>query len=190
MRALECVGGEWVANDILCCPSLELFDELVVDTLLDVDPGAGTAALAVVEENTEVDPGDGVLNVCIVEDDVGALATKLKGDLLQVGASSSLHDLTADNSATSEGDLVDVHVRGDGSTGDLAEAGDDVDDTWWETSLLDELAGEESTKWCLFSRLEDDGVTAGNGGADLPRKHEEGEVPWDDLTADTDLCTH
>ncbi len=35
---------------------LELLDELVVDAGLDVDAGAGTAALAVVEEDTEVDP--------------------------------------------------------------------------------------------------------------------------------------
>ena len=52
------------------------------------------------------------------------------------------------------------------------------------------LQAKRAPKWCLFSGFEDDGVTAGNGGADLPRKHEEGEVPWDDLTADTDLCSH
>ena len=78
-------------------------------------------------------------------------------------------------------------VGGDGGAGDLAEAGEDVDDTGWEASLFDELGGVEGAERGLLGGLEDDDVAAGDGGADLPGPHEEGEVPGDDLAADTDL---
>lgn len=184
---LEGVGREWVTNDVLLCSLLEALNELVVDAFLDVDARSGTAALAVVEENTKVDPGDGIVNVCIVEDNVRALATELEGDLLQVGAGSGLHDLATNNGGASEGNLVDVHVCRDGGTGDLTESREDVDDTCWETGLLDEVCGVESGKRGLLGGLEDNNVTGCESWTDLPCPHEEWEVPWDDLTANTNL---
>ena len=141
LRSLECVLGEWVTDGVLGSPLPEPLDELVVDTLLHVDSATGTAALTVVEEDSKVDPGDGVVNVCVVKDNVGRLATELESDLLQVAAGCGLHDLATDDGGTGEGDLVDVHVRGNGCTSNLTETGDDVDDTVGETSLLGELCG-------------------------------------------------
>lgn len=185
LRTLEGVGGEGVTELVLGGTLPEASDELVVDALLDQQPRAGTAALAVVEEDTKVGPRDGVVNVSILEDDVGGLATQLEGDLLEVALGRGLEDGTADHGGTGEGDLVNVHVAGDGSTSDTTETGDDVDHTRGEASLLDELTGVQTGEGGLLGGLEDDGVTGGNGGGDLPRPHEEGEVPGDDLTADT-----
>ena len=78
-------------------------------------------------------------------------------------------------------------MGGESSTSDLAKAGDDVDDTGWEASLFDELGGVESAERGLLGGLENDGVAAGDGRADLPGPHEKGKVPWDDLRDDTDL---
>lgn len=138
-----------------------------------------------VEEDTKVGPRDGVVNVGILKDNVGRLATQLEGNLLEVALGRGLEDGTADSGGTGEGDLVDVHVAGDGRTSDTTETGDDVDHTRGETSLLDELTGVQTGEGGLLSSLEDDGVTGGDGGGDLPSPHEEGEVPGDDLTADT-----
>ena len=77
-------------------------------------------------------------------------------------------------------------MRSDGRTGSLTETGDDVDDTWGETGFLDEVRCDETAEWGLFCSLDDDGVTGGDGRGDLPREHEQGEVPWDDLSTDTD----
>lgn len=187
LRALESVFLEGIANDILRRSLLELLDELVVDAFLDVDSRSGTAALAVVEEDAKVHPGDGVVDIRVVEDDVRALAAQLQGDLLQVRSRGRLHDLTAHDGAAGEGDLVDIHVRGDGRTGDLTEPGENVDDARWETGLFDKIAHVESGEGRLLGGLENDGVAAGDGGADFPRPHEEREVPWDDLTANTNL---
>jgi len=183
LRALESVGREGVANDVLLRALLELLHEVVVDALLDVDTSSGAAGLAVVEEDTKVDPRDGVVDVSILEDNVGRLATKLEGDLLQVGRGSGLENCAADDGGTGEGDLVDVHVRREGGTSDLTETGDDVDDTRREAGFLNECGSDETTKRSLFSGLQDDCVTAGNGRANLPCPHEQGEVPGNDLGA-------
>lgn len=143
LGTLEGFLGEGVADRILRRTLPESLDELLVDRLLDVDTRTSTAALSMVEVDTEVDPVDSLLNVGIGEDNVRALASKLEGDLLQVGASGSLHDLTTDNGGASEGNFVNVHMGGHSRTSDLTEARDDVDDTWWEAGLLDECAGNE-----------------------------------------------
>ena len=187
LRTLESVLVEWVTDDVLGSTLLEALDELIVDTFLDVDTRTSTAALTVVVKDTKVDPRDGIVDIGVVEDNVRALATELEGDLLEVGASSSLHDGPADNSGAGEGDLVDVHVRRDGGTSDLTKAGEDIDDTWRETSLLDELSAQQAGQRSLLGGLEDDSVAGCDGRTDLPGPHEQGEVPWDNLTADTDL---
>lgn len=139
MWSLESVGGEWVADNVLLSALLESLNELLVDALLYVDTGARATALAVVEEDSKVNPRYGVVDVGIVEDNVGALATKLECDLFEVGACRGFEDGSASDGGTGEGNFVDVHVRGNGSTGNFAKARNDIDDSWWETSLLYEL---------------------------------------------------
>ena len=187
LRTLEGLGIEGVTNLVGSGALLECLEELVVDVLLDKDTGTGAAALAVVEVDAKVDPRNGLLNVGVVKDNVGRLATKLEGDLLQVGGGSSLHDGATNNGGASKGNLVNVHVRGNGGTGSLAEAGDQVEDTSREAGLLDELSENESRERSLLSSLHDDTVASGQGRANLPGKHEQREVPGDNLAADTNL---
>lgn len=186
LGTLEGVLGEGVTQLVLGGTLLEALNELVVDTLLDQQARTGTAALAVVVEDTKVGPGDGVINVGIVEDNVGGLATELEGDLLQVGLGGGLEDHTANKGRTGEGNLVNVHVGRDGSTGGATETGDDVDDTGGEAGLDDEVASIQTGERSLLGGLDDDGVTGSDSRTNLPGPHEEGEVPGDDLTADTD----
>ena len=186
LGALEGLVVEGVADLVLRGALLEGLNELVIDTLLDVDTRTGAAGLAVVVVDTKVDPVNGLLKIGVVEDNVGGLATKLEGNLLQVGIGSSLHDGATDNGRAGEGNLVDVHVGGDGGTSNATETGDNVENTRGETSLLDELSKDESRERSLLSGLHDDSVTGGESGANLPGKHEKREVPGDDLTANTE----
>lgn len=165
---------------------LEAGKELVVDALLDVDTRTSAAALTVVEEDTLVGPLDGLVEVGIVKDDVGRLATELEGDLLEVALGSGLHDHTTDGSAAGEGNLADLGVAGEGITSNGTVASDDVDNTWGEASLDDELGDLEGRERGHLRGLDDNGVTRAEGGAELPAKHHEREVPGDDGTADTD----
>jgi len=77
-------------------------------------------------------------------------------------------------------------MRGDGCTSGLTETREDIDDARRETSLNDEFSCNESRERRLFSSLQYDDVSGSNSGTDLPSPHEQREVPWDDLTADTD----
>ncbi len=88
----------------------DLLDELVVNLVLDEQPAAGAAALALVEEQAEVRAFDGGVEVGVGEDDVRALAAQFQADALQVAACRRLHDDLAGGVFAGEGDLVDVHV--------------------------------------------------------------------------------
>jgi len=184
--SLEGVLLEWVTDLELQSCLLEQLGELVVDRLLDVDSGSGAACLTVVEEYTLSGVLDGLLEIGILEDDVRALATKLKGDLLQVGLGGLLHDESTDVGGTSEGDLVDVWVGGKGVSDSWTVTANDVYDTGWETSFVEELGHVHGAQWRELGWLDDDGTSSRESWSDLPRKHVEGEVPWDNLTGNTD----
>lgn len=124
LGSLESLSRERVSNlegvDLLG----EEVEEFVVDSLLDVDPRSGTAALSVVEEQSEGGPRDGLLEVGVVEDNVGRLSSELESHVLEVGRSGGLHDDTSDEGRSSEGELVESRVRkreGDAKEGELNE---------------------------------------------------------------------
>lgn len=127
--------------------------------------------------NAEVNPTDSFIDVRIIEDDVGALSAKLQSNLLQVAVCGSLHDVSADEGRASECNLIDVHVGGDRSPGDPPDTRDSVDDARRETSFLDKSGSNETTQWCLFSCLDDNYIAGGNGRTNLPRPHEQWEIP-------------
>ena len=61
-----------------------------MDLVLDEQPAAGTAALALVEEQAEVRAFDGGVEVGVGEDDVGALAAQFQADALEVALGGRL----------------------------------------------------------------------------------------------------
>jgi len=149
----------------------------------------------VVEEDTESGPLDSRLEISILEDDVGRLSSQLEGDLLQVGRSSSLHDLSTNRSRSSEGDLSDLGVLGDGRTDDGSISVDDVDNTLrksldqlrarlvapcdtdiGDSSLFDQVAHPQSGQGGELGRLHDDDVSGGQCRTDLPGEHQQGEL--------------
>ena len=129
-------------------------------------------------------PSIGLVERRVVEDDVGGLAAELEGDLL-VGAGDRAGDRLADLGRAGEGDLVDVGVRHDRAAG-VAGAGDDVDDARREVGLLADLGEEQRGQRGGLGRLEDDRVAARQGRGDLPRQHQQREVPRDDLAGDAE----
>ena len=84
-----------------------------------------------------------------------------------------------------ERDLVDVLVRDERGAG-AAVAGDDVDDARRQLRLAHDVAEEERGERRRLRRLEHDGVAARERGRDLPREHQQREVPRDDLPGDAD----
>ena len=56
---------------------------------------------------------------------------------------------------SSECNFVDSHVRSDGSSSDWSISRDDVDNSRWESGLLDELTHSQGRKRSLLGSLED-----------------------------------
>jgi len=79
--------------------------------------------------------------------------------------------------------LVDLHVLGDGGAGGRAVAAEDVDDAGGKASFFDEFGDVEGGERRLLAGFEDGDAAGGEAGAELPSKHEKGEVPGDDLSA-------
>lgn len=186
LRALEGLIREGVADlagrghDLL-----EQGNELVVDGVLHKKTRGGRADLALVGHDTDVCPLGGLLEVRVLKDQQGRFTTGLKGHVLE-GCRGHLHDLTTGGRGSSEGDLVDVRVLDNCRTSIFSKTVQDVDDTWRETSLLDQIGKVENAERGLLGGLHNDRVSTGKRRAQLPRSHAQGVVPGDDLAHNTD----
>lgn len=62
---------------------------------------------------------------------------------------------------------------------------DDIDNTRWEASLLNQIAHNQHRERRLLSEFKDNCVATAKRRAQLPTSHTQGIVPRDDLAADT-----
>src|SRR5437867_2044308 len=174
---------QWVADAKRREAALQLLDDRLVDRLLHEETRAGAADVTLVEVDAVDDPLDRLVERGVVEDDVRGLAAELERQLL-AGACEPALDRLADLRRAGERDLVDGCV--DERSSGPAVAGDDVDDTRWQLRLADDVAEEERGQRRRLCRLEDDGVARRERGRELPRQHQQREVPRDDLARDAD----
>jgi len=94
------------------------------------------------------------LTVSVSTDDQRALSAQFKGNSLE-GFGSCFHDDVSNLSGSSERNLPDVLVVGDGGPGGGTVARNDVDHTWWEARFFDEGSEVEGRERCLFGWFED-----------------------------------
>ena len=155
-----------------------------MDRLLDEQPRAGAAALALIEKQAELGPGDGRVEVGVGEDHVRAFATQLKRQSLQRGSGID-HDFLSGLEMACEGDLVDprmFHHRGPR----LAIAEHDVDDAIGDARLLSQFSQPQTSERRLLGRLHDDRTAGGQSWSPLPCGHQQRKIPGDDLADDAD----
>ncbi len=131
-------------------------------------------------------PRDSLIEVGVVQDDVRALPAELECHVLQVALRRVLHDLPPDESRAGKRDLLNVHVFRDRLARGVPVAIDDVDGTRREASFDDEVRNAEGGERRELGWLEDDRVPCREGGAKLPREHQEGEIPGNNLAHDAD----
>jgi hypothetical protein len=156
---------------------------------LDEEARARAAALAVVEEDRVGGAFDREIDVGVAEHDVRRLPAELERDLLQV-AGRRLDDEAPDLGRAGERDLVDVGMRGDRGARRLAVAGHDVQHAVRVAGLAHELGEPQRGERRLLGGLQHDGAAGRERGPELPRRHEEREVPRDDLADDADRLAH
>ena len=160
----------------------QLLDEHVVDAFLQQQSRTGAADVALVEEDAAHHAVDGLVDRRIVEHDVRRLAAELERQLL-ARARELLLDLLADFGAAGERDLREVLVRDERCPG-AAVAGDDVDDARRQPRLLEDLAEPQGRERRRLRGLQHDGVAACERWRNLPRRHQQREVPRDHLADD------
>jgi len=117
-------------------------------------------------------PVDSLIEICVVEYNVWALSTKLKGDILEVALGGGLHDLSADEGRTGEGNLVDTMVLGDGLTNSISVSNNKVEDTRREASFTDHVGDHEGGQRSHLGGFHDDDISGGESRADLPAPHQ------------------
>ena len=132
--------------------------------------------------------GRHLLDIDIGHHDDRRLAAKLERDALQRVGGAAVDDL-ADLRGPGEGDLVDVGMPYQEGAGRVAIAGDDVDDTRRESGFRHEIGEAQCGQRGLFSRLEDHGATGRERRGNLVHRHQQREIPRDDLRCHADRLT-
>src|SRR5262249_17421473 len=145
------------------------------------EPAAGTAALALVEEQAEVGAFDCGIEVGVGKDYVRALAAQLQADALEVTLGGGFHDELAREVFTGESDLFDVHMAADGSAGSGPKSGDDIDHAVGDARFLCKLGDAQGGERRLLRRFQNNGAAGRQGRAPFPGLHEQREVPRNDL---------
>ena len=119
----------------------------------------------------------------VLEDDVRRFAAQFQAHLLQVPG-RGVDDQPANFRRAGEGNLVHALMRRERGAGGFAEPGDDVDHAFGQTGFEQQFAQAQRREGRLLGGLEDDAVSGGEGGAELPGGHQQREVPRDDLPHD------
>ena len=112
------------------------------------------------------------------------LAAQLQGDLLQV-ARRGLHDQLADLGGAGEGDLS-TSVGGQRRAGRLAEAGDDVDHAGGKPASAISSPSRSAVSGVCSAGLSTTVLPVASAGPELPGRHQQREVPGDDLADHAD----
>ena len=130
-------------------------------------------------------PCDRRLEVGVGEDHVRRLAAELERDLLEV-AGSRLDDQLADLGRAGERDLVDAVVRGQSRRRRPPNPVTMLTTPVGQPGLLHQLAEAQRRQRRLLGGLEHDGAAARQRRRELPCRHQQREVPRDDLADHAD----
>ena len=165
-------------------PDLQLFHQPVRDAFLRKDPGSGAAHLSLVEPDRVHHAFDHGIEIRVIVHEKRRLAAQLERQLL---SASGCHfpDDPSDLRRTGKRDLVHVRLL-DERGSRAAVPGDHVEHAGRKTDSGGEFGEGERRERCELGGLEDDGVPGGEGGRDLPREHQQREIPRDDLPHDPD----
>ena len=160
-------------------------DHLVLDRLLDQQPGTGAAILATVLEHGEWRQRADLLEIGIGEDDAGRLAAQLQGDALD-GAGRPAGDLGANLGRTGEADLSDQWMLHECVTDLRSWPGNHVQHTVGDAGLKRQLAIAKRRQRGQRRGLQDHGVARSHRGRGLPVGDVQRKVPGSDQADHTD----
>src|ERR1700722_4198914 len=162
----------------------ELADDLFEHTFLHEQARTGAADVALIEINSRDDAFDGLVDRRVLKNDVRRLATEFEREFF-VRAGERFRDELADVGRAGERDFVDVGMLDDGRAG-FARAGDDIDNAFGKFGFLENLREAHRGDAGGLGGFDHNRVAAGERGSDLPRGHEQREIPGDNLADDAE----
>ena len=131
------------------------------------------------------EPAMAVFNIAVAENHVGRLAAQFQRHLLEVPG-SRLKNQFANFGGAGEGDLVDIGMRRQGSARGLAVSRDDVHDAVRNPGFLNQFAQAQAGQRRLLRRLDDHGASRRQCRAQLPGRHQQREIPGNNLADHSD----
>ncbi len=175
---------ERVAHAQLAHARLELVEHACGHRFLDQQARTGAAHVPLVEENAADHAFHRLVECGVGEDQVRRLAAEFERELLAAAGDAARDDL-ADVGAARECDLAHEWMGSQRGTGRTC-TGDDVDDTFGQARGLEDLDELERGQRRLLGGFEHHRVAAGECRCDLPRRHQQREVPRNDLAGDAE----
>ena len=152
--------------------------------LLHQQPRAGAADVALVEEDAVDDALDGLVDGASSKTMLAALPPSSRVTFLSVPA--TVRAIALPTSVEPVNATLSTSGCSTSARPVVAGAGDDVDDARRQVGLLADLGEQQRGQRRGLGRLEHDGVAAGQRRRDLPRQHQQREVPRDDLAGDAE----
>ena len=134
-------------------------------------------------------PGMAASTSASSENDVGRFAAQFERNFLQI-AGSGLQDQLADFRRTGEGDFVHVGMRRQRGAGRFAVARHDVHHAVGNAGFLNQFAQQKRGERSLLGGLQHDRAARGQRRAQLPRRHQQREIPRNDLPDHADGLAH
>ena len=165
------------------------FHEAVIDALLDQSARRAGADFALVEreQHQALDrlvEEIVILGHHILEEDVGGFAAELQRDGDQVMA-GILHDQPAGRGLAGKGDLGDAVGGGERFAGLQPEPVDDVQHAGRQ-QIADELGQHHDADRGLLGGFQDHAIAGGQSRGEFPDRHQDREIPRDDLADDAE----
>jgi len=177
------------ADDDLAAGDREPGQQRFRELSLDEEARPGAAHLALAGEDPKHRELERHVGVGVGKHDVWAFAAEFECDLFQVPRGRD-HDLAPGHAAAGEGDFIDVLVRGQRGADGIARAEDEAGGAGREASLVDEFEEEFRAPRREFRGFQNAAVAGGEAGRELPRRHQEREIPRNDLAAHADRLAH
>ena len=155
-----------------------------INSFLHKKTRAGAADMALIEINAGDDAFNGLIEGRVFENNVRGFAAQFERQLLG-RAGGQLGDLFADFGRTGERQFINLRMLNECGPG-LACAGDDVDHSRRQLGFLENSGQLQCGNAGGLGGLENDGVAASKGGSDFPRRHQQWEIPGNDLARDAE----
>ena len=140
--------------------------------------------MALVEQNTFLRAFERFVERHIVKENVGGFAAQFQGSRNQHFGGGDA-DVAADFGRTGEGEFVEAFMVQHVFTGFGTASGDDVQHAFRQ-QVVDFLGERQQAQRSAGRRVDNDGTACGKCGRDFPSRHQEREVPRNNLTDDAD----